>query len=342
VSVLSGDTAPLTILVVTSMHPSGTHPLRGVIVIRLVEAVRRLGHRAELLPLGHGGGPWRYVWARRRVTREIAALKPDVVHVIFGYSGLAVPAATVPIVTTFCGDDLHGTLGANGGLTWTSRLGIIVSQWVAGRSTRCIAVSSSLRDRLWSSAIRAKTMVIRDAVDPALFRPLPRQAARQRLGVSDAETLVIFPHDATQRTKRLGLAEAAVEELRRWIPQARLWIVNGRPPDEMPWYYAAADAMIVTSAREGGPSSVKEALACGLPVVSVPVGDLELFAEAPHQMIRAAARPADLAEALRQVLARTPVERRSYLPPGLTLDQAARRIVTVYRDAVANGPGAPA
>lgn len=334
-SARSGDPTPLTILVVTSMHPSSAYPLRGVVVVRLLDALRRLGHRVELIPLGERGGPWRYVQARARVARAIAALQPDVIHVIFGYSGLAVPAGRVPIVTTLCGDDLNGTVGSSGGLTWTSRLGVLVSQWVAWRSGRCIVVSDTLRDRLWSSAVRAKTGVIRDAVDPALFRPLPRQAARARLGLSDDEVLVIFPHDVTQPTKRLWLAEAAVGELRRWVPQARLWVVNGRAPDEMPWHYAAADAMIVTSVREGGPSSVKEALACGVPVVSVPVGDLELFREAPQMMVRAADRPADLGEALRHALSRAPADRRSCLPPGLTLDEAARGVAGVYRDAIA-------
>jgi teichuronic acid biosynthesis glycosyltransferase TuaC len=39
---------------------------------------------------------------------------------------------------------------------------------------------------------------------------------------------------------------------------------------------SACDALIVTSMQEGSPNSVKEALACNLPVVSVPVGDVAL------------------------------------------------------------------
>ena len=176
---------------------------------------------------------------------------------------------------------------------------------------------------------------MRDAVDPALFRPLPRLQARERLGVPRDAILIIFPHDTTQPTKRLWLAEAAVAELQCTVPAAKLWVVNGKPPDEMPWYYAAADAMIVTSLREGGPSSVKEALACGIPVVSVSVGDTELFREVPDGIRVAADSPGDLAAALRDVL-KMPRERRSLLPPGLGLREAAQAVVAVYRQAMAS------
>jgi len=309
-------------------------------VQRQAAALRALGHEVELVELGTKGGPLRYVLARRWVARALRALSPDVIHVHFGYSGLAVPRTTVPILTTFYGDDLNGTLGPAGRLTWKSRLGVLFSHCVAYRSRRCITVSEALRKRLWTGGLRARTVVIRDAVEPTLFRPLPRAEARERVGVSQSAMLVIFPHTVSQPGKRVWLAEAAIRELRRWLPSAQLWVVNARPADEMPWYYAAADAMIVTSAREGGPSSVKEALACGVPVVSVPVGDTELFAEVPEGIRTATDRPDALAAALREVLDGAPAERRSLLPPGLTLREAARTLTALYGTVVAESRGA--
>jgi len=338
VSDLTSGAKPLTVLFVTSMHPSAQFPLRGVIVERLATALRELGHRIEFLQLGVGN-PGRYLLARRRVARAIRVLTPDVIHIHFGYSGLAVPHTSVPIVTTFHGDDLNGTVTASGGISLKSRLGVAVSQWVGWRSTRCIAVSAALKDRLWSSRVRAKTVKIRDAVDTRLFRPLSWSAARDRLGLSEDEALVIFPHDATQPTKRLWLAEASVDVLKQWVPRARLWVVNGRPPNEMPWYYAAADAMVLTSVNEGGPTSVKEALACGLPVVSVPVGDTELFHQVGDAILCAAPRPTDIAAALRNCLRRARCERQSHLPSELSLPNSARAVCELYWDAIAMHAG---
>jgi teichuronic acid biosynthesis glycosyltransferase TuaC len=324
----------LRILFVTSMHPSPTFPLRGVIVPRLAAALRSLGHRVDFVELGVGN-PARYLFARRRVAEAIRSASPDIIHVHFGYSGLAVPRTSVPIVTTFNGDDLTGTPSASGRLTAKSRLGILVSQYAAWRSARCIAVSKTLRERIWTTTLRARTEVIRDAVDPALFRPLPREAARRRLGILQDATVIIFPHNAWEPRKRVWLAEAAVAVLHEWIPKAQLWVVNGRPADEMPWYYAAADVMIVTSMFEGGPSSVKEALACGVPVVSVAVGDLDLFKEVTRGAICVDDDPRALASALRDTLERAPQARVSLLPHTLTLEHAARTAAALYHRVIA-------
>jgi teichuronic acid biosynthesis glycosyltransferase TuaC len=55
---------------------------------------------------------------------------------------------------------------------------------------------------------------------------------------------------------------------------AELMTVFGMANEEMPWCYSAADAMILCSDHEGSPTSIKEALACNLPVVTTDVGDV--------------------------------------------------------------------
>jgi glycosyltransferase involved in cell wall biosynthesis len=102
----------------------------------------------------------------------------------------------------------------------------------------------------------------------------------------------------------------------------------------MAWYYAAADAMIITSVREGGPSSAKEALACGLSVVSVDVGDRDLFREAPEAMTCVAPRPYDLAIGLQRAARAQRAPRKSFLPRWLELESTTRALLDVYRRAL--------
>jgi glycosyltransferase involved in cell wall biosynthesis len=45
-------------------------------------------------------------------------------------------------------------------------------------------------------------------------------------------------------------------------------------PEEIPAYMNAADVLLITSDSEGSPTVVHEAMACGLPIVTVDVGDV--------------------------------------------------------------------
>jgi glycosyltransferase involved in cell wall biosynthesis len=75
-------------------------------------------------------------------------------------------------------------------------------------------------------------------------------------------------------TKNYRLAEAALRELAARGVRARLIPLEGVPHDQVPVWLSAADAVLVTSLREGSPNIVKEAMACDSPVVGVPVGDV--------------------------------------------------------------------
>lgn len=313
------------------MHPTPTFPLRGVVIQRLANALTEAGHEIQWVRLPDRRGLTRYLQGREPVRHAVAEFRPDLVHVHFGYSILAVPRIRTPVVTSFYGDDLNGTSRLGGRLSLRSRVGVVLSHYAGLRSRALITVSEGLRDQLRLDSLRRRTAVVRDAIDSRLFMPHPRDTARKRLGVGPGEFLVLFPHDVSQPNKRVDLAKAAVTELQRGLPAARLWVVNGKPPDEMPWYYSAADVMLVTSVREGGPSSAKEALACGIPVVSVPVGDVELFRDVPDHTRLADPSPAALAAAIRTFGSASSGHRASYLPPFLELRSAAEAITRVYQ-----------
>jgi len=64
-----------------------------------------------------------------------------------------------------------------------------------------------------------------------------------------------------QKVTNLGLQESVV-------------FLGSMPPRELAAFYQAADAFLLASDYEGMPISVLEALACGLPVASTPVGEV--------------------------------------------------------------------
>jgi len=263
--------------------------------------------------------------------REVRRRRPDLVHAHYGLSGWTAAWQPAPLVVSFCGDDLLGTPAAGGGLTPRSRLAVGMSRWAATRSAAIICKSAGLAAALPRERDRRRAHVIPNGVDPARFHPGDRAASRDRLGLDHGEELVLFPHDPRQALqKRFALAEAAMAELRLRRPGARLLQVSGVPPGQMPDYYRAADCLLLTSRSEGSPNVVKEALACGLPVVSVDVGDVRRWVERASGGLIAADEPRELAGALDVVLSSgDPVDPAPLLAE---LDQAvvAARVAEVY------------
>jgi glycosyltransferase involved in cell wall biosynthesis len=104
------------------------------------------------------------------------------------------------------------------------------------------------------------------------FVPCERAEARRRRGLPEAGVRVLFvaTNAGTRPVKRVELARAAVERL----PGAVLEVASKVPFDEMPAVYASAVVLLLTSRAEGSPNCVKEALACGVPVIAVDAGDV--------------------------------------------------------------------
>jgi glycosyltransferase involved in cell wall biosynthesis len=105
------------------------------------------------------------------------------------------------------------------------------------------------------------------------FQPLDQNTAIDIVGWNHDSRHVLFPYDPSRPIKNFSLAERVVGQVREEVKvPVELYPVYGVPHEEIPNYMNAADALLLTSQREGFPNSVKEALACNLPVVSTDVG----------------------------------------------------------------------
>ena len=140
--------------------------------------------------------------------------------------------------------------------------------------------------------------------------------------------------------KRYALARDAVALLPA-SPRTRLVVGWHVPHEQIPDYMAACDALVFTSAQEGSPNAVKEALACNLPVVSVPVGDVaERLNGIEGCELCADDRPETIAAALERVLARG--ERVASREAVSHLDERliTQRVIAIYNGALNGRPRA--
>lgn len=209
--------------------------------------------------------------------RAARRLDVDLVHVQYGSAHALIAVLFSPrrVVVSYVGSDLFGHYNNWGGKTWRGRLTVILSQLAALGACRCIAMTEELRDALWFSTCRRKCEVIPNGVDLTLFKPLSQAEARAALKWPHRNPVVLFMQTDDGWVKNPQLALAAFHKAKEIVPKLQLHIVDNEPPDRMPLIHNAADVLLITSRHEGSNNSLKEAMACNLPVVSTACGDAQ-------------------------------------------------------------------
>ena len=259
-----------------------------------------------------------------RILKAVLTNEYDLIHV---NSGLAAPYGLLqpgrPVVQTFWGSDLMGDyLGGQYPH---------VCRFCARRFDASIVRNEAMRRTLDTDA-----HVIPAGVDMEKFKPLPQQQAQQHVDWDPETKHVLFPYDPTRsyskRTDRKNyqLATTVTDRVDEELAEpVKLQTVSGVPHDEMLYYMNAADALLLTSKLEGSPNTVKEAMACNLPVVSTDVGDVRTRLE-DVSLSAVCTSEAELVDALVEVLeagersdGRTHVEAVSW-------DRMAEEIIQVY------------
>lgn len=183
-------------------------------------------------------------------------------------------------------------------------------RWAIGRASALVALSEEIAEAMRANgAPQDKIHVIPNGVDCEKFRPHDRSEARRRLGLPQDRPIILSVGYRLER-KGFHLLIDAIPEIRRRFPNVLVVIVGGqarwgqdytavieerirlsdvadhvrlvgpRPPEELPWWYSAADLFALLTSREGCPNVVMEALACGLPVAATPIGGIpEILAD---------------------------------------------------------------
>jgi teichuronic acid biosynthesis glycosyltransferase TuaC len=241
-------------LVVTNMYPTPERPPLGSFVRDQVEALRRRGD-VEVDVFAFGPGPKALARAAVDLRRRYGGGRRfDIVHAHFGLTAWpALLARLGPVVLTLHGNDLFVTRSRR------------ATKAVLPFTALPAAVSRAFAQNLPGAGTERRVAVLPVGVDLARFRPIARAEARAHLGLDPDEPCLLFPHDPARPLKRFDRAQAAAGG-------TRLLTMGRVPPDEVPYWINAANAVLVPSQDEGFGLAVIEAIACGVPAFGTPVG----------------------------------------------------------------------
>lgn len=141
--------------------------------------------------------------------------------------------------------------------------------------------------------LSGKITVIPVGIDTGVFRPSAASRARAQMDIADGPVLLyagrLEPEKRVEvvlqavanlsRPPLVLIAGTGTQEKRLRKMAARLPVrfLGPIPHDQMASVITACDALVLPSAIEGLPTVAIEALACGIPVIATPVGDLPLL-----------------------------------------------------------------
>jgi len=244
-------------------------------------------------------------------------LQYDLIHSNYGLTApFALGQPRRPVVLTLWGSDLMGTFGS-------------VSERCASMCDEVIVRSQEMNEKLGGNA-----HVIPAGIDLDLFQPLPQQEALREVGWSPDEKHVLFPYSSDREIKNYPLARdiVAAVDAQTDIP-VHLQTVTGIDHDRIPVYMNAADALLLTSKREGSPNTIKEAMACNTPIVSTDVGDVRERLEGVSQSA-VCRTDSELVDSLRGILFTDDRSTGRDAIRDLSLEHTAERIIDVYEQAL--------
>lgn len=253
----------MKILHVTNAFPTAEAPVKGVFIKEQIDSLADLADSVDVYVISRErDGRFAYLTAWRHLLRHAGDY--DIVHchhVLVGIVGmLAVPRRK--LVLSFMNDGRHNLKGKLAPFGWP--VFWLLTAWYRWKI---------YKSRLPTGVDRNRALLLPNGVDTEVFTPMPRPQAKQALGLDDNKRYLLFVSaNSVRREKRIDLFREAIELL-----QAEGWDIEGlemtsTPRDQVPLFFNAASVHVLCSDFEGSPNSVREALACGTPVVARGVG----------------------------------------------------------------------
>lgn len=329
----------MKILIMTAIYPTPENPAFGSFVKTQAESLTSAGIDVELLVMRGGNRKLLYPKAIFQLRKRLGRSSFDLVHAHFGYVGLvARTQCKVPVVVTYHGDDLLGTINERGKKELWSVLAAAACKKLAQHVDAAIVQSKEMARQIKNS----NAFVISHEVDLAVFKPTDRMEARRALGLAPEKKYVLFAANPEIPVKRFPLARAAADVLKQQDSLTELLVVYKEPQWRLALYMSACDVLVFPSYQEGSPNIIKQAMACNLPIVATDVGDVRQVIGKTRDCYICPPEAGKFASFMKEILSRHLRTEGREQVLHLNAESVSRKVIEVYEQVLQNREKHPA
>lgn len=306
------------------MYPSKELPYYGIFVKEQLEEMQKDSSlKIDLFYIDSAKkGRLEYLKSIFRIPAKIKKENYDIIHIHYGLSGLFLlffkPEAKVYL--TLHGGDILIEQG--------KFIQVYITKIILSSVNKVIILNKEMESIL--RRYNVKYEIIPCGINTAFFKP-----AKKQIEKNTNRKIIIFPGDPNNEVKKFSLFIEVISLLKTLCPS---WDISYNSIHNLSRTGVlntlnSADCLLMTSISEGSPQVVKEALACNLPVVSVPVGDVQkILSNIPGCYVSSSRKPSDLSGLLIQSLSNRSGNIRDCFLKKYIYDNSwvAKRIISEY------------
>ena len=284
-----------------------------------------------------GKGITGYLRELPALRRYIRKERPDVIHAHYGLCGLlANLQRRIPVVTTYHGSDINQP-----SILRFSKIAMRLSTWNIFVSKKNVALAMG-REGEEAKRQSGKYSLVPCGINiPTPWSEMQHQWVEQLTLNQWVQSVlkhnvknILFAGAFDNMVKDPELAKAAINELTALGTKAELIELKAYNRNQVNALMYNCDALLMTSKSEGSPQVIKEAMACGCPIVSVDVGDVaERTSGLEGCYVVPSRDPRDIAQALLQATAFEGKTngREKIIEMGLSNEQVAEQLLHIYK-----------
>ena len=312
----------MKVLHITNNFPTSNHPIFGIFVKEQIESLKALEVDCDLFFInGREFGRKAYFRSIFQLRKKLKEGDYDILHVHHAYTAIIL-VLTLRFFKPKKILSYQSDPSREGGNSLFKFLYSIFDK---------IIIKNSSQERLKLK----KVVNMPNGVNLNFFKPMDSKECKRNLGLEEDKNYILFMDSFNRRPfKRIDRFNNVISILQEKGLTLNIepLVLTNTDREHIPMYMNASSLHLLTSDFEGSPNSLKECMACNVPVVSTPVGDVRtLLKEVRGSFVADSFDETEIADLVATSLQTGPGNGRdSIIAQSLDINSVAERICSLY------------